>query len=128
MTELDTLALNLQAAKAAEEVAKDARIKAEEDLINLLGIKSEGAQTHKGDAFKITITAKVNRTLDVAAWDAIKDHIPAKYQPVKYKPEIDVTGLKWLKDHEAGIYATVCQAISAKPGKPAVTIQPIEAK
>lgn len=126
MSEIDKLVLSLSAAKKAEDDAKSKRIEAEEALIALLGCKEEGAQTHKGENFKVTITGKVNRTLDVAAWDSIKLHIPETLRPVKYKPEIDVTGLKWLKENEPGVYATACQAISAKPGKASVTFSEIK--
>ncbi|HEX4918065.1 MAG TPA: hypothetical protein VFV43_09235 [Limnobacter sp.] len=126
MTEIDTLAAKLAAAKEAEDAAKAIRIQAEQALIDLLGCLDEGAKTHKGEAWKVTITGKVNRTLDVACWEAIKTYIPEAFRPVKYKPEIDVTGLKWLKDNQPGVYATVCQAISAKPGKPSVTFSEIK--
>lgn len=126
MSDIDTLALDLAAAKRIEDDARQSRIEAENKLIALLGAKDEGSQTHKGSQYKVTITGKISRTLDVAAWDSIKSHIPEKFHPVRYKPEIDVKGLKWLAENEQGIYSTVCQAISAKPGKAAVTVEAIE--
>lgn len=126
MSNIDTLALELNEAKKIEEAARLARIEVENRIIAALGVKDEGSQSHKGEQYKITITGKINRTLDVAAWDAVKNHIPEKYWPVKFKPEIDVTGLKWLRENEAGIYATACQAISAKTGKPSVTLEVIK--
>lgn len=126
MSNIDTLALELNEAKKLEEAARLSRIEVENRIIETLGVKDEGSQSHKGERYKITITGKINRTLDIAAWDAVKNHIPEKYWPVKFKPEIDVTGLKWLRENEAGIYATACQAISAKVGKPAVTLEVIK--
>ena len=126
MSNIDTLALELSEAKHIEEAARLARIEVENRIIAELGIKDEGSQSHKGEQYKITITGKINRTLDIAAWDSVKNHIPEKYWPVKFKPEIDVTGLKWLRENEAGIYATACQAISAKTGKPSVTLEVIK--
>lgn len=123
MSNIDQLAAILTKAKEAEESARNERIKAEESLIALLGCKSEGSQTTKGEFYKVTVTGKINRILDVAAWDSVKAHVPEKFHPIKYKPEIDIKGLKWLAEHEQGIYATVCQAISAKPGKPSVTLE-----
>lgn len=126
MSDIDTLALELAHAKRLEDDARCTRIKCEERLIALLGAKDEGSQTHKGSQFKVTITGKINRTLDAGAWDAIKAYIPEKFHPVRYKPEIDTKGLRWLADNESGIYATVCQAIAAKPGKASVTVEAIE--
>ena len=126
MSNIDTLALELNEAKNTEEAARLARIEVENRIIAELGVKDEGSQSHKGEQYKITITGKINRTLDIAAWDAVKNHIPEKYWPVKFKPEIDVTGLKWLRENESGIYATACQAISSKTGKPSVTLEVIK--
>lgn len=126
MSNIDTLALELNEAKKIEEAARLARIEVENRIIAELGVKDEGSQSHKGEQYKITITGKINRTLDIAAWDAVKNHIPEKYWPVKFKPEIDVTGLKWLRENESGIYATACQAISSKTGKPSVTLEVIK--
>ena len=126
MSNIDTLALELSEAKHTEEAARLLRIDVENRIIAELGVKDEGSQSHKGEQYKITITGKINRTLDVAAWDAVKNHIPEKYWPIKFKPEIDVTGLKWLRENEKGIYATACQAISAKVGKPSVTLEIIK--
>lgn len=123
---LDELAKHLADCKSIEDDARGQRIKAEEALIAALGQKSEGSQTHKTDQWSVTITGKINRTLDVAAWDSIKGNIPPELQPVRYKPEIDLKGLRWLEENEKGVYATVAQAISAKPGKASVEVKRIE--
>lgn len=125
MTTIDILAEQLQHAKAIEEDAKNQRIEIEQKIIDALGVKDEGSQTHKGQKYKLVITGKITRTLDVEAWDKIKGHVPPELWPVRNKPEIDLTGLKWLRDNNAPIYTTVCQAISAKPAKASVTFEEV---
>lgn len=122
--ELDELFAHLASCKELESEARDRRIEAEKAIIDTLGCKDEGSTTTKTDQYTVTITGKINRTLDPATWENIKSHVPESLHPVKYKPEIDLTGLRWLEQNDKGVYATVCQAISAKPGKPSVTIKP----
>jgi len=123
---LDEMLNHLAHCKAQEDEARARRIKAEEAITTALGVKSEGAQTHKVDNWSVTITGKINRTLDTATWDAIKTSVPEQFHPIRYKPEIDTKGLRWLEENEPAVYATVCQAITAKPGKPSVEIKRID--
>jgi hypothetical protein len=123
---LDEMVLHLADCKAQEDEARARRIKAEEAITAALGVKNEGSQTHKITDWSITITGKINRTLDSATWDNIKSNVPEHFHPVRYKPEIDTKGLRWLEENEPAVYATVAQAISAKPGKPSVEIKRIE--
>lgn len=123
---LDELAAHLADCKSIEDEAKRQRIEAEEALITALGQKSEGSQTYKTEQWSVTITGKINRTLDVGAWNSIKTLIPEQLHPVRYKPEIDIKGLRWLEENDKGVYATVAQAISAKPGKASVEVKRIE--
>lgn len=126
MTDIDQLAHELAEAKALEDSARQARILVEGKIIEALGVKDEGSTTFKGLKYKITTTGKISRSLDVGTWDAIKNHVPAEFWPVTMKPEIDTKGLKWLKENQAAIYTTVCQAISAKPAKPAVSFEELK--
>lgn len=126
MNEIDQLAYDLINAKMAEDVARHNRILVEGKIIEKLGVKDEGSTTHKGEKYKIITTGKITRSLDVGTWDAIKGHVPSELWPVTMKPEIDIKGLKWLREHNEPIYATVCQAISAKPAKPAVAFEEIK--
>lgn len=110
-------------AKAREEKAREDRIAAEEQIVSQLGCKEEGSQSHKLDGYKVTVTGKINRTLDAAAWDSVADKVPANLSPVKYKPSLDTRGLKYLQQNEPDIYRIVAEAITAKPGKPAIKVE-----
>lgn len=110
-------------AKHEEDKAREARIEAENKLVSLFGCKDEGSQTHKSDGYKVTITGRINRTIDEAAWDSVSDRVPVNLSPIKYKPQIDNRDLKYLQDNEPAIYRIVCEAITAKPGKPGVKVE-----
>src|SRR5690554_718755 len=105
-------------AKRAEDEARDKRIALESLITDELGCKEEGSQSHKLEGYRVTITGRINRTIDEAAWSAVSERVPANLSPIKYKPAIDNKGLKYLKDNEPAIYRIVAEAITAKPGKP----------
>lgn len=107
-------------AKAAEHSANEARVKIEEQLIAALGQKEEGAQTHKVGGFKIEIVGKINRKLDFAAWDAVKDQFPTELRPIKVKEELDEKGVKYLQQNEPELYALL--PLEIKPAKTAVKV------
>ena len=131
MNELDTLAAALDAAKENEERARESRIACEEALLALVRGKAEGSVTERGEAWKVTVTYGVNRTVDAAALDAIRPQIPAALfeQAITYKPALVLTGVRFLMNNEPDTYAVLAQAITAKPAKPAVKVEAIaEAK
>lgn len=113
------------AAKSAEDTAKAKRIEIEESLAAQLGVKVEGAQTHDLGEFKVTLTGVINRTLDKEVWELIKDKLSPEIRPVKYEPKLDVTGIKWLQEHQPNEYKIFAQALTIKPGKTSVKVTPI---
>lgn len=113
------------AAKASEDTAKAQRIEIEEALAKQLGVKTEGAQTHDLGDFKVTLTGVINRTLDKEVWESIKDKLSPEIRPVTYEPKLDVTGVKWLQDHQPDDYKILAKALTIKPGKTSVKITPI---
>jgi len=117
------LATDWLQAKAAEEAAREARIRIEDEMIQALGCRDEGSQTHDADGYKITITGKINRTLDRAAWESIASKVPEDLRPVEYKPSLDLKGLRYLQDHNPDVYRVVAEAVTAKPGKASITVK-----
>jgi ABC-type lipoprotein release transport system permease subunit len=123
------VAADLMVARALEKTATEQRVAMEEELIALLGgAKIEGADTHHIGPYKVTITGKLNRKLDLKKYDQIVDRIPEALRPVKVKRELDVTGIKYLANNEPEIYAMLANAgaLTAEPAKTSVTIIRIE--
>lgn len=107
-------------AKKAEIEANKKRVDIEDELIALLGAKTEGSETHNIDDFKIAITGRLNRKMD---WDVFdKLNIPADMQPVKIKREIDLKGLRYIEDNEPTIYKKLAKAMTVEPAKTSVTV------
>lgn len=125
MKDIDTIAAELEAAKIAEARATAARIDLESQLVAYCGCKDEGATTHRGHAYKVTVTGVVNRRVDVAALDAVASAMPrALFEQVfRYKPEVIAAGVRYLMNNEPEAYALAAQAITATPGKPQVRIE-----
>lgn len=121
---LHDVAADLMAARALEKAATEQRVAMEEELIALLGAKGEGADTHHIGPYKVTITGKLNRKLDLKKYDQIVDRIPEALRPVKVKRELDVTGIKYLANNEPEIYAMLANsgALTVEPAKTSVTI------
>lgn len=114
-------------AKQAEDDAIAERRRIDEQLAELLKNpeKPEGAISTKLDdlGLKLTITYKINRSVDAkklqAEWDKLSAGAQAAF---KWKPEVSVSELRKLE----GIDATVASAyITSKPGAPGVEIQTV---
>ena len=121
---LEHVAADLMAARALEKTATEQRVAMEEELIALLGAKADGADTHNIGPFKVVITGKLNRKLDLKRYDQIVDRIPEALRPIKVKRELDVTGIKYLANNEPDIYALIANsgALTVEPAKTSVTI------
>ena len=116
------LAAALFLLKQEEVKIKKERIEAEEALITILGVKEEGAETHKSDAIKVTVTGTVIRSLDQEKWRKIKSSIPASLRPTVEKATLDIKGVKWLQANEPKYYKTFAKALTSKPGKTSVKV------
>jgi hypothetical protein len=127
MNPIDEAAAFLTLAKLQEQRATEARIEAERALVALLPTKDEGSVTHAGESYKVAVTYGVNRTIDAAALSAIKDQVPPALfeQAITYKPALQLPGLRYLQSNEPEAYALLAQAITAKPAKPSVKLEPI---
>lgn len=110
-------------AKRIEAQAREQRIEAEQALIDALGCKAEGSQTHTVGDRKVTIQGKMNRCLDENIWQSIARQVPEELRPVKYKAELDMKGVRYLMESHPDVWAMVANAVITTPGKPYVTIK-----
>jgi len=96
----------------------------ESELIALVGTKPEGRTKACGDDYTVMTTEKLNRKLDVSIWDQIKGDIPEEMHPVRTKLELDLTKLRKVEELSPGIYKQITRAITEKPAKVAVKVEP----
>lgn len=120
---LKELAAAWLAAKKEEDAANRRRIEIEDQIVALTGKKDEGARTHRTDGFKVTVTGKVTRKMDWAAWEKVKGRIQANLRPIKTKEELDEKGVKYLQANEPEIYALL--PITVTPAKTAIDVKEI---
>jgi len=123
---VDQLVADWIEAKRAEDVANKARIALEAEIIAAVGEPDEGSATHElVDGSKLTITAKITRTVDEAVWRSIMAQVPEAMRPITFVEEakLDLKGLRWLQANQPEIYAFCARAITAKKAKTAVSLK-----
>lgn len=123
---VDGLVVDWIDAKRDEDAANRRRVQIEAMLIDALGEPDEGSATHElADGSKLTITSKINRTVDEAVWRSIMSDVPENLRPISIveTAKLDLKGLRWLMDHEPHLYAKVASAITAKRAKTAITLK-----
>jgi len=127
---IDELAFELEDAKAKEASANAARIGVEKRLIELLGAKEEGAETHRGDQYKVTITGVMNRRFDAEALAGVAVQLSPELMGhcVRYKPEPINEGIRYLRNNEPEAYAVLATALKVTPGKAQVRIERAQEK
>lgn len=108
-------------AKAREKAAKEERLKVEADLISVINpTKAEGTETMAAEGFKVSVTSKLSRKLDLKAYQALE--LPDNMTFVDFKPSINLKNLRMLERIDP---ALVAQCITTKPAKPSIKIEPV---
>lgn len=123
-TVLEGFAIAWNAAKADEQAANARRVEIERSMIALVQVKPEGASTYEAGAFKVTLTGKLDRKIDLAAFDALKSSIVPALWPIKTVRELDVVGAKWLEQNDPAVWGLIAPCITTKPAKTAVAVKP----
>lgn len=126
--QIDEAAERLIALKLAENQATQTRIAAEVELLALVECPNEGSKTFRGRRFKVTVTGNVSRRVDEAALAGVRERLgDAVFDSAfRYKPEVSVTGIKYLRDNEPELYLIASEAIVATPGKSSVKAEELE--
>lgn len=124
--ELSKLTEFLFRAKASEANAKEYRIELEEKIASLLQGPSEGSVSDKDYHYKVTVTRKFLRTLDLEKYDQEKTTIPPDLDPVWLKPTLDLKKLRSIEDANPELYKKCCTFIETKPAKTSVTVKEVE--
>ncbi len=123
--QLEALALAWFNAKASETRFNEIRVSIEADILALAIPKPEGSATTKTPLWKITTTGKMNRKLDIEAFDAIAAQIPADLHPIKITRTLDEKGFDWIKTNRPDLFALISPAVTTTPAKTAVKCEPL---
>ena len=138
---MDTIQLDLLSrawlkAKEAETAANKMRVSVEKQLLDLYQFdKPDGSKTFadltETANVKVTISNKINFSLDINAYSGITDPetgmtieemIPLELRPVSYEPKLILAGVKWIKEHEPEVARMLARCITEKPAKPGVKV------
>ena len=118
------LAIKLIAAKKEEAEANAKRVAIESQIIELLGVKEEGSQTHDlENGLKVTITGKLTYSTDINKLIDLSQKLPENLRPIKVETKADDTGLKYLRREVPEAWKIIAPAVSIKPAKPSVSIK-----
>lgn len=124
MNSIEKLAFEIMLAKNAEDEAVARRRELEDQLRESLKVSDdlEGAQTERHGSATIKVVGRINRTVDseklqeLAAEAGLTDHLRHLF---RWKPSID---MKAWKAADENITAPLASAITAKPGRPSISI------
>lgn len=120
----EQLAQDYIAAKAAEAKANKERVAIEEQLIEMLGAKEEGATTTElANGLKVTITGKMTYKADMPMLMQLAGALPENLRPLKTEIKLDDTGAKYLRANEPEVWAMLAPAITVAPAKTSVAIK-----
>ena len=125
MSNVESLARDWMTAKHDENEAKKARLNVEGQLIEALGAKQEGAETHTIGNYKVTLTGKLTRSMDADVWEKVKNNIPDDLWPVATKVSVDIKGMKWLQENDTATWKNISAAFATKPAKTAVAVKEV---
>lgn len=116
----------LIAARSDEQLAKERREEAERAVLSHVQPTEEGTVRADTDSLRVAIRFSVNRSVDTAALAALAPEIPEAIgkRLLRWKPELVMTELRYLESNEPEIFAKVARAITAKPAKPSISIEP----
>ncbi len=118
--QLESLCFKLASAKL-DMISLKAEIAAlEKEIISVFPEKLEGSQTKKTDGYKVTVTNKLLRKLDVEAYQAMD--LPENAQFVDYKPTINISRMRAVEQLEPSI---VEACVTIKPAKSSIKISEV---
>jgi len=123
MSSIDEKARILQNLHFEKDAIGDVINKIEQELIALVGVKSEGRTKMRGDSYSVMTTGKLTRKLDVSIWESIKGQIPEEMHPVRTKVELDLSKLRKVEELSPATYQTITRAVTEKPAKVSVKIE-----
>lgn len=122
MNIVEDLARELTTWKAAENEAIKERTRIELALAALISKKLEGTDSVEVGFYKITVSNKLNRTLDFTAYQAVETSIPFGLRCVDFKPTLNLKKMRALEMADPNI---VPRFVTVKPAKVAVKVEEI---
>lgn len=120
-SKVENLAIAIQTLKAEQKALGEEVAKKEQELLDICGVKEEGASKFDTQNFIITTTGKLTRKVtDVKSLEGIAPDV------LKVEKKLDLRKLKSLATSNPMLYQRALQCIETKPAKAAIAIKPRE--
>lgn len=122
---IDALADRIVQLKGEKQDIQNQIDECQDALIEIVGIKDEGSQSFHTDRYLVGTTQGITRTLDRTEVLKLADRLPEDtYKNVfTWKPALDLSNYRALKDMAPNLASMVDDAITSKPSKPAVKVE-----
>jgi hypothetical protein len=107
-------------AKQSEKAATGKRREIEQQLESVLvSLPDEGTETVKTKNLKLTVKQNINRKIDERKARQVCNELPDGLCPINWVeiPKLDITGLRWLKTNEPGLYKIFSDCLTEKKAK-----------
>ena len=124
-TALAGLARSWLEAKNAEREANERRVLIEQEIIQIIGAKEEGRQTHSLDAYKITVIGKLTYKAEFEPLHELTEQWPEQFQVVKYEPKLDEPKIRKIREMRPDLYRQIAQHLTVKPAKTGITVESV---
>lgn len=118
-----------QAAKARETEAREARVRVEEEIAELVGFGEDpGSETFRAEAgagstVRIRLKRPENRRFDAAGWPALRRDLPPDArQVVSQTYKLDARAFGALRRQDPGAHAKISRLVTTTPGKVSVEV------
>ena len=124
LSAFESVAREVAEFKRIEDDAKASRLNAEALLVSMIEQKSEGTIHEEDGNVKVSVTYKLNRTVDAEA--VIKDwnELPAEvHDAFEWKPQLVLKQARALESANTLSYAVLAKYITTKPAKPSVKVE-----
>jgi len=115
-------------AKLRESEAREARVELEAQISELVGQKTEGTVSTRAGDYKVSVTYRINRSVDEKKWAEVAPLLPENVANhlLRYKPSLVMKGFRYLEENKPDLFKLVSKAVTEKPSKPTVTISHAE--
>ena len=118
------LAADWQTYKKIEDEARAKRAEVEALICEELTAADEGTVSTKTETLKVSVSYKINRTVDTKALQAAWTTLPAFAQAAfVWKADVSIPLLRKLQEDHPGLYADAARFVTAKPAKPSVKVE-----
>ena len=122
---------HLEAAKIEESAATIRRLDAESALLAIIGdLPAEGTFRHSAGGLTAIVQTSVRRTVDQSKLLEVAPYIPEaiRNRLIRWKPDLDTHELRYIESNEPRLYEIVAEAVTTKPAKPSIRIEPTKQK